>query len=294
MEIAVKPRLSVIVASHNARASVSACLVEIQNQCEGNTIEIVVIDNSVDGTDEIISRQFSDIKLISAPKNYFIPQLWGLGITESTGEIIALTTTHFVPAKNWISEILKIHESPFSGVGGAIENDEQAGIISWAVYFCRYSQFMLPFTQVNIDELAADNASYKRRDLERVKETLVDGFWEVFVHQAMQKAKMTLLLTPEIVVFHQDSFTFSDFMRQRFLHGIQFGNSRAKNITTARRIALILLSPLIPLLYLYRISQRVLSKKRNIGKYLKSLPILFLFLLSWSVGECYGYLRKLK
>jgi hypothetical protein len=52
---------------------------------------------------------------------------------------------------------------------------------------------------------------------------------------------------------------------------------------------LILLSPLIPVLYLLRITSRVFAKRRNTGRFLVSLPILTLFLLSWSVGELSGY-----
>lgn len=292
IETVAKSKLSVVIASQNARESASKCLREIESQRDGREIEIVVVDNSTDGTEEIISREFPQVKLVQAPKDKLIPELWGIGISQSTGAYVALTTAHFVPSKNWISEIFKSHDSQYAGVGGAIENDEQAGLISWAVYFCRYSHYMLPFAQENAEDFAADNASYKRADLERVEYATADGFWEVFVHQEMRKAKMPLLLTPNIIVYHQDSFTFSGFMRQRFQHGRQFGGSRARSIPTLKRAMLVLLSPLIPFIYLYRITGRVFSKKRNINKYLLALPVLFLFLASWSFGEFSGYLQK--
>jgi glycosyltransferase involved in cell wall biosynthesis len=287
-----KPKLSIVLASHDARASVADCLRAIENQSRGVEYEIIVVDNSNDGTEEIIPREFSSIKLVYAPRDRFIPQLWGIGINESCGDIIVLTTTHFIPANKWIAEILKIHEESHAGVGGAIENDEGGGVISWAVYFCRYSRYMLPFVQQYVDDFAADNASYKRRDLEFVKPAMADGFWEVFIHQAMQRENMSLLLNPKIVVSYKNSFTFYGFMRQRFSHGKQFGKTRAGYISVTKRMALILLSPLIPFVYLYRISKRIFGKKRNVRKFLVSLPILFLFLTSWSLGELLGYLQK--
>ncbi|MGI8555825.1 MAG: glycosyltransferase [Pyrinomonadaceae bacterium] len=289
-----KSSLSIVIASQNAVRSAEKCLREIENQLAENDFGIVVVDNSTDETAEIIARNFPNVKLVKAPSNKLIPELWKIGIDESAGDLIALTTTHFVPAKNWIAEIIRAHESPFGGIGGAIESDAQAKIVSQAIYFCRYSRYMLPFEQENTDDFAADNASYKRASLEKIKNSVTNGFWEVFVHQAMIKENMRLVLSPEIVVYHQDSFTFSGFMRQRFSHGRQFGNSRAANISTAKRIALILLSPVIPFLYIYRITKRVFSKKRNVGKYFTSLPILFLFLVSWASGEFCGYLGKPK
>ena len=103
---------------------------------------------------------------------------------------------------------------------------------------------------------------------------------------------MKLLKTPEIVVYHRDSFTFWGFMKQRLHHGRQFGNTRAAQMPIGKRLVYILLSPAIPFLYLYRITQRVFTKKRNIGKFVLALPILSLFLLSWSAGEFSGYVWK--
>ena len=287
-----KPKLSVVLASQNALTSVADCLQTLENQCKEANIEIIVVDNSTDDTAEIVKREFPNVNLINAAKDKLIPELWGIGINQSVGEFVALTTTHFVPSENWIVETLRANEADYAGIGGAIENDANARIVSWAVYFCRYSPYMLPFEKAEVEDFAADNASYRRRNLELVEEAMSDGFWENFVHQKMRKADMKLLKTPEIVVYHRDSFTFSGFMSQRFHHGKQFGNTRAANMPIGKRIVYVLLSPSIPFLYLYRITQRVFSKKRNIGKLFLALPVLTLFLLSWAAGEFSGYLWK--
>ncbi len=93
------PKLSVVVASQNARRSAADCLQEIESQCTGNTVEIIVVDNSTDGTQDIIAREFPQVKLIRAPTDKLIPELWGMGIGESFGNYVAVTTTHFVPSK---------------------------------------------------------------------------------------------------------------------------------------------------------------------------------------------------
>lgn len=279
-----------VLASQNASQSIRDCLNSLVRQSLNGDVEIVVIDNSTDETAEIVKREFPAIKLIAANEKNLIPELWGIGINESIGECVALTTSHFVPADNWIAEILKAHERPHAGIGGAIENEEKAGVVSWAVYFCRYSPYMLPFTEVEVEDFAADNASYKRSDLDTVKESMKDGFWETFVHLEMRKAGMTLVKSPEITVYHQKSFTFTGFMNQRFRHGRQFGETRTSQISGSRRLVMILLSPLIPVIYLFRIARRVGEKNRNAGKFLLSLPVLVLFLLSWSLGEFSGYL----
>ncbi len=285
-----KPKLSVVIGSSNARHSVGKCLHELMRQRNDQNVEVVVVDNSVDGTAEIITREFPDVKLVRCAEDKLMPELWETGIRQSVGDVVAITTSHFVPAKNWIKEILKAHENSSPAIGGAIENARTSDIVAWAVYFCRYSPYMLPFKEAPVRDFAGDNASYKRSALERCEHARRNGFWESFVHEELIKDGARLLVSPEIVVYHQKSFDLVGFVKQRFWHGRQFGSERALDLSPLKRLLYILLSPLIPFLYLFRITRRVLSKRRHLGRYLLSLPVLTLFLLSWSIGELSGYL----
>ncbi len=64
IETITKPKLSVVLASQNACRSVSECLGEIEKQRNEDAIEIIVVDNSIDGTQDIIARNFPNIKLV--------------------------------------------------------------------------------------------------------------------------------------------------------------------------------------------------------------------------------------
>jgi glycosyltransferase involved in cell wall biosynthesis len=286
----IVPQLTVVVGSNNARCSIEKCLHGLISQRNGQDIEIIVVDNSADGTADIVARNFPELKLVRCAEDKLMPELWEIGINQSTGELVAITTSHFVPSRTWVREILKAHESSFAGIGGAIENEPSSGIISWAVYFCRYSPYMLPFKEKMVSDFAGDNASYKRRALDHCAHARRNGFWESFVHQELRKEGFELALDPKIVIYHQKSFDLMSFIKQRFWHGRQFGTERALKLSPGKRFSYILLSPLIPSLYLFRITRRVLDKGRNFAHYLTSLPVLVLFLLSWSLGELSGYL----
>ncbi len=281
-----RPELSVVIGSSNARRSIRECLSALNTR---RGVEIIIVDNSTDGTAEIIEREFPHLNLINAPETALMPELWETGIRRSTGHVVAITTSHFVPQSDWIEQILHAHNSTYAGIGGAIENDPRADLICWAVYFCRYSQFMRPFAEREVQHFAGDNASYKRGALELCEQTRLDGFWEKLVHDELANRGQPMLLTPDIVVDHKNSFDVSGFIKQRFVHGKRFGASRAERVSLPRRCAYILLSPLIPALFLLRISREVFGKRRHAGKFLLSLPVLTLFLLSWTAGELSGY-----
>jgi len=294
---APSPKLSIVIGvigvfgSHNARSSVRECLNALDSQRSGRDIEIIIVDNSTDGATEIIQTEGSpDLILVKAAATALIPELWGIGVRKSAGAIIATTTSHFVPRPDWVEQILRAHKSSYAGIGGAIENDDSAALVEWAVYFCRYSSLMPPFVEKEAADIAADNASYKRSALAPWLQSSADGFWEPIIHADFRKRGLALSLNPAIVVTHKKSFGLVDFIRQRFRHGRQFGGTRAAQLSQIQRPIYILLSPLIPLLFLARIGRQVLFKRKRIGKFLLSLPILSLFLISWAAGELCGYL----
>lgn len=289
-------KLSVVLASHNARSSVAPCLAAVRKQARqsGESLEILVVDNSGDGTARILEKlraDGADFQWIRAAPDALIPQLWQIGISASDGEIVALSTTHCLPADDWIDQILEAHRQPHAAIGGAIESAPDAGWVQWAICFCRYSAYMLPFAPQLVSDVAADNASYKRQALENCRETWQHGFWEPAIHAQLRQSGETLLKTPAVVVFHQKSFSFAGFLIQRFHHGQQFGRERAARLGSGRRLIYILFSPLIPALFLIRIARQVVTKRRHLAQFCASLPILLLFLLSWSCGELRGYFQ---
>ncbi|MGE0470180.1 MAG: glycosyltransferase [Nitrospira sp.] len=285
------PELSVVIGSHNAKMSVAACLGALQKQRNGCRAEIIVVDNSTDGTGAIVEEQFPDVILLRASPEQWIPELWEAGIRASRGSIVALTTAHCVPDDDWMKEILAAHHgSAYVGIGGAIENDASAGIVDWAVYLCRYAKYMRPFAPYVIRDIPADNASYKRWALDRCTDVRARGFWEPDIHARLMAEGYQLFMTPRIGVRHLRSFTFMKFMRQRFWHGRQFGSSSAMRLSTAVRLAHIVAVPLVPFLMLSRIARHVFRRRRHVAQMLLATPVIVLFLASWATGQVMGYL----
>lgn len=286
-----KPKVSIVVASYNARASVEECLTMLGGQRSEGGTEIIVVDNSTDGTTEIIRRRFHSVRLVAGPSSALIPELWETGIRHSTADIVAITTAHCVPGNDWVARMLHAHDAPVPAIGGAIENDGSASIVDWAVYFCRYSRYMLPFPEGFVTEIPGENASYKREHIDRCQHARRNGFWESVVHAELKKAGFQLLLVPSIVVYHKRSYGFSGFLKQRFRHAMEFGRWRTSEVTSSQRALHIAFCPAIPFVLLVRIVRQVLTKRRYRTKLLVALPLLVLFLLAWTLGELFGYLR---
>ncbi len=281
-------RLSVIVASQNAKSSIGECLDVLCRQCKDDLVEIIVADNSVDGTKELIKKNFSCVKLITRPGGEHIPQLWEAGLKQASAPLVAIITAHCVPGPQWVENILKAHRERAAAVGGPIALKEDSGLVSAAIYFCRYTPFMPPVAGGPVMEIPGDNASYKKDLIDQYQEQRRHGFWEPEIHALLRRDGCQILMDPGLCIFHGRSFTFAGFVKNRFHHGRTFGAWRAAGLSLSGRALRALAFPLVPAVMFLRAAKSVFSKGRYRRKFIQSSPALVVFLCAWAVGELAG------
>jgi hypothetical protein len=289
----VKPeyKLSVIIAVQYAQEN----LPEILNKLDPaghQDVEFLFCSTEADPATAKIVAGYENTRVISGCEGSLIPHLWRDGIIAAQAEKVALGTAHCIPAVDWVDRLFTTDMTSLAGIGGIIENDEMSGARDWAVYLLRYISFAPPQEKRQINEIAADNAIYRRSDIMQQSDLLEKGFWEPSFHTRFRQAGMTLELDPSISVMHSNRYSTRQFFVQRLAHGKEFGLARAREIYPVKRWLLIVLSPLLPVLFLKKIVSAVMQHGKYKSKLLKASPWLLLFLFAWGLGEAMGYLGK--
>jgi glycosyltransferase involved in cell wall biosynthesis len=282
-------RLSVIVAAQDAGSSLKECIAALVPQLPPSEMEIVVVDGSDGDRARASLGSGFPVKILRGPSPPNVPQLWITGIQAAQGRIVALTIENCVPAADWASQMLNAHAGAWAGVGGAIEIAAGAGLVDWAVYFSRYSNYLLPFEPRLLDDVAGDNCSYKREALEPVRDLAKDGFWETFIHQDMRRRGQQLWCTPSPVVTYCGGLSGWRFFRRRFLHGRYFAARRSREFTAGQRVIRACGSLVVPFVLLRRIATRVWRNGRHRAKLVMVIPMIAAFLVAWAAGEGTGY-----
>ena len=142
-------------------------------------------------------------------------------------------------------------------------------------------------------DIPADNASYDAAALRRHWAAIRHGFWEPEYHRLILAEGRTLMWVPAMRVTQCASYPFGAFCRQRLLHGREFGSSRVREKAPGMRFLRLLLSPLIPLVFLTKIAWRIAKSRRLVAQFIYCLPVLCVFVLVWAVGEAWGYLSPI-
>lgn len=285
----VMSRVSVVIASVNGLPWIDGCLSALEVQLRTFDAEVIVVDCCQDGAAEHIRRNFPEVKLLHLSDRLSIPKLRAIGLSHASGDIIAFIKDVCIVSEDWAHQVLREHRSGYLAVGGAVENGAIERITDWAAYFCEYSQAMLPLPYGEVNAITGANVSYKREALELVPEWTRSNCWEYFIHEELRKVGVKFLSAPSVVVQLTKELGFVHFISQRFHYSRSFAAMRVAGASRAKRLFYILSTPFVPVLMAWRISRRLLQKKRHYREFFLSFPLLAVFLCGYACGELAGY-----
>ena len=97
--------ISIVIPSYNSERTISNCLNSILDQSYKKPYEIIVIDSSDDGTDNLIRSRFPFVKLVHLSEKTLPGPARNLGAHESQSEYIAFIDTDCIADYQWIENI---------------------------------------------------------------------------------------------------------------------------------------------------------------------------------------------
>jgi len=281
-------RLSVVIAAPGGGRAPDECLAALAGQAA--EIQECIVVGGGELQEPIVPRALA-CRWMEAGRDALVPQLWQQGIEAASGDLVAITTSQFVPARDWAAALRSAFLDPnVAGAGGRIDPPEGGSMSAWAAYFLRYSSYATLEAAREVGDIAGDNACYRAAELRRHRAVTAEGFWEPDFHRAARGAGGVLWFDPRIRVRQVGDIGLWSFAAQRVHHGRQFGRSRAADWSAAQRALRVLASPLIPVVFFAKIAGRVLRVRGNRFRFVASLPALVILLLGWSLGEVQGYL----
>lgn len=306
IKAAITPVLSVIVAIVSDTTDLNydlshlkGCLEALGQQTDPPPFEIIVPFPSQADL-EGLEAKFPDVEFISVDDLKSIgirggsrehhDELRARGLLASKGTILGLLEDHARPDHDWCNRVFNAHHQDYAGIGGAIENGIDRPT-NWAAYFCDFSKYQNPVREGDTLYASDANISYKRTALEPIRSVWQDFFHETEVNWAIISRGERLALSPEIVVYqYRKGLTLGNALKERFIWGRSYAATRGKSFGVGKRLLFTLLSVFLPGILLTRMALNVFKKGRNTGIFVKVLPVTFLFVILWSLGEMIGYL----
>lgn len=294
--------LSVVVVVVSGASHLRRCLLSLLQQTNPPGMEIIVPHAAYDSDIAALHQEFPAVRFHSVMRladrplqapfrpHSHLDILRAEGIRAARGEIVALTEDHARVVADWAAGMVQAHATTdAAAVGGPIENEVNQAL-NWAVYFCDFGRYQSPVRTGETNIVSDVNISYKRSALESVREVWADFYHEPFVNAALRLNGAKLLMSSAPVLNqHREHLRLGTALQERFQWGRYYAANRIRTMSGWERAARILLSPLLPVVLVARMTQLVLQRQQRVGAFLRALPFFALLTLMWSFGEFAGY-----
>ena len=280
--------LSVVVPAVNTLGDVIGCLTALEAQTDAE-VEVLVVDRLGNGVRTEVGRRFPQARVIPVAPDTTIPRMREIAFGQATADAVAVIEDHAIVPPGWARALLDARRETGAVVGGSIDNAARSSVVDWAAFLCEYSHCITPLPAGPTSGLPGNNVIYDRALLQRYRDTIAAGKWENYLHDAMHRDGVPMVLRPDIGVGHKKHYTVGEYLSQRFLYARSYAGERVKGMPLSKRFAYGAAAFALPPLLMYRTVTRVLAKRRYRMQLLLSVPLLVLFIASWTAGEIVGY-----
>jgi hypothetical protein len=149
---------------------------------------------------------------------------------------------------------------------------------------------MGPVVEGESTDLPGNNIAYKRPHLLRHAQELEAGRWESWINDKIRLDGVPIASTNRAVVRHIKPFALGHFLVQRFHFARSYAGMRRADQSIAKRLIYGFGSLALPGLLTLRVTRTALLKKRHLGRFVATLPLIGLFFTVGAAGEMIGYL----
>jgi glycosyltransferase involved in cell wall biosynthesis len=287
------PLISVVLASVNGLPYTANCVQALLRQEGDVPVEVIVVDRCGEEVRTALRERFPQerVHIVEAAEGDSIPRLRAIGVAQASGRLVAITEDHCIVPPNWCADIARAHRDGHPVVGGPVENGSTERTVDWAVFFCEYARFMPPCAAGVVPEVPGSNCAYDRAVLDRLGDGQGQEVWESFLHGRLREMGVEFYCDPALAVSHVKRFGYWYFMGQRYHYSRSFAGMRMAGRPWMRRVAYACAAiVLLPWLLLGRMTATVARKRRHGWRFVRALPVILTFLLSWGWGEAVGSL----
>lgn len=301
------PDLTVVVTVVEGGAALTRCLEALSAQRNAPAMEVIVpIDDTIHEVNELAPRfpdfHFVDMGTIAVPDsaaNAFTQHILydcrrTAGLKAARGRYVAMLEDRGWPRDDWARTMVNLHERmQHAVIGGAIESGA-VGTLRWAIFFCDFGRYEPPLQEGEPEYVSDVNICYKRAALEAVRPLWESRYQEATVNWALRRQGLQLHLSDEPrVIEERGPLRLWPALAERVHWGRTFGYVRGRGGSRAASMRRVLIAPLVPAVLLWRHLRKQLAIRRKVALFVRVLPVTFLLMLCWSLGEAIGELEAM-
>lgn len=294
------PLISVVIPSYNMRATIRHCLRSVLDQDLEAQYEIIAVDSSSDGTDDVIRLEFPQVLLLRLEGQTSVGQARNVGADKASGSFVAFTDADCIVARDWLRRMLWRHrEGEYAAVGGSIANGTPRSLVGSAEHLFEFNEFLPQAPERLVANIPTCNICYRRSALDGARfdvgpEGAYLGAEDLILNWGLARSGLKLLFDPAIRVVHLNRTRLGASLRHQHLLGQGSCWARKRTDIPGRIfVDYPVLGLALPYLRLARIVLRLSRIDRYaVLRFLALAPLIFLEASAWAAGFVREALRR--
>ncbi|MCB0289915.1 MAG: glycosyltransferase family 2 protein [Calditrichaeota bacterium] len=284
------PFVSVVIPSYNSSIYISQCLEAIRAQQTRYTYEVIMVDSSSDRTEQIVARDFPEVRLVHLDRQTFTGMARNIGVEYARGEIVLFIDTDCIAPPGWIEKMCNaIQSSATRGICGSLENGTPWSITGSVGYYLEFFRF-LPSRGKPYETffLVGGNSGFRKTVFDNIRFLNTNIGDDVAFSQELKTQGSKLMFFPDIPVRHLNKSGLRRMLN--YQHKLGLGACRYRRVLSPGIMKVLqklpLLTFLLPNAIMIWIAAVVLHK-RGIAEFLKFLlllPVSYLANMNWALG----------
>lgn len=256
-------KVSVVLIVGNRRERSARALASLLAQEGIEDHEVILIDVSEPGTPPLAGSDHPIVRSHRVKPPATFGHLREEGVQLAGGEIVAFMEDHVEVKPGWLKAIIHAFEGPWAAVGAEVHNANLGVGFSNTIGVINYGRWAPPLERGEANMLAGNNTAYRRQTLLQYQAHLDRLLMSDTVLQwRLKKDGHRLLAEPNMAIDHLNPTTARSAAQAEFLYHWCFAVVRAEifSWSTVKKLAYVLLSPVIPWLRLLRMARFAGSK----------------------------------
>lgn len=120
------PNVSVVILNFNGKDVLRECLKSLAKQSYRDYEVIVSDNNSSDGSQAMVRKEFPKVKLLANDKNYGVSEGYNRGVAAAKGRFVATLANDMVLDRDWVKEAVAVFsDKKVAAAGSYIKNKDE-------------------------------------------------------------------------------------------------------------------------------------------------------------------------
>ena len=286
-----KPSVSVILPAWHSHETLAACLHSLRAQ-SFRDFEVIVVDSSPGSESAaIVAGQFPEVRLHRSEQRLWPHAARNLGTRFAQGDILVFSDPDCRMSPGWLEHLVRKQREGRHLVGGGVAG-LNGGWFENGVHISKYAWWLPGGNAGPRPDLPSANVSYSRSLFEEVGPFREEWCGDTLLAQRAAQRGIEPWFEPAASIQHDHRVNWTQFLRERFERGLDYGRIRPQlqGWSRWRTLAYLVATPLI-VLWMTARAVKYAALSSHLALMLWCLPVVAAGYSARQLGEAFAYGR---